>query len=249
MKNNLRKTCVCISALCMVGAVWPVAMQEKDAVSVSAVRKPEARASFSATGERLGRGAVAVRLSPDTVMVSWRYLSSDPVRTVFNVYRDGLLVTPKPVAVSTQFYDYNPSRGKSVYEVRPMIDGREKTSSGGKWTLPADAPCGYVNIPLQQPEPQTMPDGEACTYTANDASVGDLDGDGDFEIVLKWEPSNAKDNSHSGFTGTVFLDAYELDGTRLWRIDLGRNIRAGAHYTQFMVYVPGRPPCRLRSWP
>ena len=90
----------------MVGAVWPVAMQEKDAVSVSAVRKPEARASFSATGERLGRGAVAVRLSPDTVMVSWRYLSSDPVRTVFNVYRDGLLVTPKPVAVSTQFCDY-----------------------------------------------------------------------------------------------------------------------------------------------
>ena len=81
-----------------------------------------------------------------------------------------------------------------------------------------------------------MPDGEVCTYTANDASVGDLDGDGDFEIVLKWEPSNAKDNSHSGFTGTVFLDAYELDGTRLWRIDLGRNIRAGAHYTQFMVY-------------
>ena len=119
-------------------------------------------------------------------MVSWRYLSSDPVRTVFNVYRDGLLVTPKPVAVSTQFYDYNPSRGKSVYEVRPVIDGCEKTSSGGKWTLPADAPCGYVDIPLQQPEPQTMPDGEVCTYTANDASVGDLDGDGDFEIVLKW---------------------------------------------------------------
>lgn len=236
MKNNLRKTCVCISALCMVGAVWPVAMQEKDAVSLSAVRKPETRASFSATEERLGRGTVAVRLSPDTVMVSWRYLSSDPVRTVFNVYRDGLLVTPKPVAVSTQFYDYNPSRGKSVYEVRPVIDGCEKTSSGGKWTLPADAPCGYVDIPLQQPEPQTMPDGEVCTYTANDASVGDLDGDGDFEIVLKWEPSNAKDNSHSGFTGTVFLDAYELDGTRLWRIDLGRNIRAGAHYTQFMVY-------------
>ena len=101
MKNNLRKTCVCISALCMVGAVWPVAMQEKDAVSVSAVREPETRASFSATGERLGRGAVAVRLSPDTVMVSWRYLSSDPVRTVFNVYRDGLLVTPKPCLLYT----------------------------------------------------------------------------------------------------------------------------------------------------
>ena len=117
MKNNLRKTCLCISALCMAGAVWPVAMQEEDAVSACVTGRPEMKSSLSTTGERLGRGAVAVRLSPDTVMVGWRYLSSDSVRTVFNVYRDGLLVTPKPVSVSTQFYDYNPSWGKSVYEV------------------------------------------------------------------------------------------------------------------------------------
>ena len=81
-----------------------------------------------------------------------------------------------------------------------------------------------------------MPDGERCGYVASDASVADLDGDGELEIVLKWEPTNAKDNSQSGFTGTVFLDAYKLDGRRMWRIDLGRNIRAGAHYTQFMAY-------------
>ncbi|MGH3102247.1 MAG: acetyl-CoA C-acyltransferase, partial [Thermoleophilia bacterium] len=67
-------------------------------------------------------------------------------------------------------------------------------------------------------------------------AVGDLDGDGAYEIVLKWDPSNAKDNSQSGYTGNVFVDAYRLNGTRLWRIDLGRNIRAGAHYTQFQVY-------------
>ena len=81
-----------------------------------------------------------------------------------------------------------------------------------------------------------MPDGESCAYVAADASAADLDGDGEMEIVLKWDPTNAKDNSQSGFTGTVFLDAYKLDGRRMWRIDLGRNIRAGAHYTQFMVY-------------
>jgi rhamnogalacturonan endolyase len=80
------------------------------------------------------------------------------------------------------------------------------------------------------------PVGEAYTYRANDASVGDLDGDGEYEIVLKWDPSNQKDNSQSGYTGEVFVDAYKLDGTLLWRISLGRNIRAGAHYTQFMVY-------------
>ena len=76
---------------------------------------------------------------------------------------------------------------------------------------------------------------EAYTYSANDASVGDLDGDGRYEIILKWDPSNAKDNSQAGCTGNVYLDAYKLTGTRLWRIDLGPNIRAGAHYTQFVV--------------
>nr|GEZ34451.1 hypothetical protein [Tanacetum cinerariifolium] len=87
-----------------------------------------------------------------------------------------------------------------------------------------------------RPAGGTTPDGVAYTYSANDASVGDVDGDGEYEIILKWDPSNSKDNSQSGYTGNVYLDAYELDGTRLWRIDLGRNIRAGAHYTQFMVY-------------
>nr|WP_030161082.1 hypothetical protein [Glycomyces sp. NRRL B-16210] len=74
------------------------------------------------------------------------------------------------------------------------------------------------------------------TYSANDMSVGDLDGDGQYEYLVKWDPSNAKDNSQSGHTGNVFIDAYKLNGTRLWRIDLGRNIRAGAHYTQFQVF-------------
>ena len=192
--------------------------------------------SASGTGEMLGRGAVAVRVSPDTVMVGWRYLSSDPLGAAFNVYRDGLLVTPRPVAVSTQFYDYNPSRAEAFYEVRPVVDGREVAASAGRFVLPADAPTGYLDIPLEPPAPQRMPDGDSCRYTANDASVADLDGDGEFEIVLKWDPTNAKDNSHSGFTGTVFSAAYKLNGKRLWRIDMGRNIRAGAHYTQFMVY-------------
>ena len=80
------------------------------------------------------------------------------------------------------------------------------------------------------------PTGEVYTYSANDCSVGDLDGDGQYEIIVKWDPSNSKDNAQSGYTGNVYLDAYKMDGTQLWRIDLGRNIRAGAHYTQFMVY-------------
>src|SRR6185312_7678547 len=94
----------------------------------------------------------------------------------------------------------------------------------------------YLDVPISPPAGGTTPDGVSYTYSPNDASVGDLDGDGQYEIVLKWDPSNAKDNSQSGYTGNVYIDAYRLNGTRLWRIDLGRNIRAGAHYTQFQVY-------------
>ncbi|MBQ8540516.1 MAG: hypothetical protein IJ435_03470 [Clostridia bacterium] len=75
-----------------------------------------------------------------------------------------------------------------------------------------------------------------ATYSPGDASLGDLDGDGEWEIVLKWDPSNARDAASGGKTGRVFIDAYELDGTLMWRIDLGVNIRAGAHDTQFLVY-------------
>jgi rhamnogalacturonan endolyase len=100
----------------------------------------------------------------------------------------------------------------------------------------------YLRIPLMVPPGGTTPGSPTCTtanesytYSANDASAGDLDGDGAYEIILKWDPSNAKDNSQSGCTGNVYLDAYKLNGTRMWRIDLGPNIRAGAHYTQFVV--------------
>jgi rhamnogalacturonan endolyase len=120
--------------------------------------------------------------------------------------------------------------------VRPVINGVEQSASAS-FTLPANSPTQqFLSIPLQIPPGASTPSGESYTYTANDLSVGDLDGDGEYEYVLKWDPTNAKDNSQSGYTGNVYLDAYELNGTRLWRIDLGRNIRAGAHYTQFMVY-------------
>ncbi|MCD8391149.1 MAG: bacterial Ig-like domain-containing protein [Firmicutes bacterium] len=93
----------------------------------------------------------------------------------------------------------------------------------------------YFDIALDVPEDVTLADGETYSYSPNDASCGDLDGDGEYEIVVKWD-CNGQDNSNSGYTGNVYLDAYKLDGTKLWRIDLGQNIRAGAHYTQFLVY-------------
>ncbi|MDQ0834562.1 hypothetical protein QF032_006406 [Streptomyces achromogenes] len=95
---------------------------------------------------------------------------------------------------------------------------------------------GYLDVPISPPAGGRTPDGVSYTYEANDASVGDLDGDGRLDLVLKWYPTNAKDNSQSGYTGNTIADGIKLDGTRLWRVDLGRNIRSGAHYTQFQVY-------------
>jgi rhamnogalacturonan endolyase len=192
--------------------------------------------------ENLGRGVVAIRQNATDVYVGWRLLGTDPSDTSFNLYRSaggGLAVqlNPSPITDSTNFVDTGADLTQSnAYFVRPVVGGVEGAPSA-TFTLPASAPAQqYLNIPLQIPAGGTTPDGVAYTYHANDASVGDVDGDGEYEILLKWDPSNSKDNSQSGYTGNVYLDAYKLDGTRLWRIDLGRNIRAGAHYTQFMVY-------------
>ena len=94
----------------------------------------------------------------------------------------------------------------------------------------------YFDLPINTPPGGKSPDGTEYTYSANECSVGDVDGDGEYEIILKWDPSNSHDNANNGYSGNVILDCYKLNGKQLWRIDLGVNIRAGAHYTQFMVY-------------
>ena len=181
--------------------------------------------------EHLGRGVIAVRESPSTVAVSWRYLSSDPMDESFDIYRNGEKVNRHPVKHATFFQDIYKGTESVLYTVKAIKGGTESS-----YQLPADAPTGYLNIPLNRPEGGTTPAGQSYSYTPNDASIGDVDGDGEYEIILKWEPSNAHDNSHYGYTGEVYIDCYKLNGKHLWRINLGKNIRAGAHYTQFMVY-------------
>ncbi len=186
--------------------------------------------------EKPGRGVVAVRENSDTVFVDWRYLSCDAIKPTLNVSRNGKKINSSPVKEVTFYQDYYPENEKCVYTVVPVKGRKEQKEGSGSYTLPADAPIGYINIPLDVPPGGVTPAGDKYTYQANDASIGDVNGDGEYEIILKWSPTNARDNSHHGYTGNTLLDCYRLDGTRLWRIDLGRNIRSGAHYTQFMVY-------------
>lgn len=187
--------------------------------------------------ERLGRGLVAVRGEDGSAAVSWRLLATDPEGAAFHLYRSRhggapVRLTSTPLAGPTFFTDPDPGDGAPEYSVRMVKDGRDQDRAATAILSPRP----WLEIPLQPPPGGTNPDGRAWTYHANDGAIGDVDGDGVHEFVIKWEPSNAKDNSQPGTTGEVLIDCYRIDGTRLWRIDLGRNIRAGAHYTPFVVY-------------
>lgn len=179
--------------------------------------------------EKLDRGVVALTTSAG-VFISWRLLGTEPEGVRFNVYRDGRRLTAQPQAL-TSLVDAQ-GRSDSLYAVRAVIEGKELpvSSAATPWSQP------YLRVPLQKPEGGTTPDGVAYSYQLNDGAPADLDGDGQYELVVKWQPSNAKDNSQRGYTGNTYVDAYKLDGRRLWRIDLGRNIRAGAHYTHLVAY-------------
>lgn len=186
--------------------------------------------------EKLGRGVVAIRETPSEVALSWRYLSSDPIETSFNIYRNGKKIATVPATTGTFYRDAYSGKKAAHYTVKAVVDGVETDHITGNYTLPAKAPIGYIDIPLDKPADGITPAGESYSYSPNDASIGDVDGDGEYEIILKWNPSNAHDNAHDGYTGNVYFDCYRLTGERLWRIDLGHNVRAGAHYTQFMVF-------------
>ena len=181
--------------------------------------------------ERLGRGVVAL---PQTkgIFVSWRLLGTDDARTTFDVIRDG-----KTIAEGLTVTNYADEAGtaSSTYQVVSRVNGVVVETSGE--VKPWDE--AYLKLPLDRPATGAL-GGE---YTPNDCSAGDVDGDGEYEIIVKWDPSNAKDNSQSDKTDNVYIDCYKinyqlstLNSQLLWRIDLGVNIRAGAHYTQFMVY-------------
>ena len=189
--------------------------------------------------ELLNRGLIAMNRGGGNVYVGWRLLATDPANVAFNLYRStngGAAVkrNGQPITATTDFVDtgVNTAVG-NAYFVRPVINGVEQPA-GETFVLPAGATAKqHLSIPLQPPAPMTTPDGVVHTYQANDASVGDLDGDGEYEIILKWDSTPADTFAK---TANMYLDAYKLDGRRLWRMDLGKNIKTGAQFMQFIVY-------------
>ncbi|WP_432245470.1 rhamnogalacturonan lyase [Arthrobacter sp. G.S.26] len=185
--------------------------------------------------DQLDRGLVAAGTS-EGVFLSWRLLGPEATGSSetgltganFNVYRDGTRLGT--VTDSTNYLDPSGTSG-AAYTVRAVVGGVEVDASA-----PATAwNSNFVDIPLKKPADGVTPAGQAYTYSANDASVGDVDGDGQYEFIVKWDPNNSKDVSQMGYTGNTYVDTYKADGTLLHRIDLGVNIRSGAHYTQLLV--------------
>ena len=181
--------------------------------------------------ENLNRGVIAVREANDSVYIGWRLLGTEPDEIGFNLYRQSGNAKPvrlnkTPITESTNFVDVNVDFKTDIsYFVKAVLNGAEQAKSKS-FTLKANAPAQqYINIPLRTP----------AGYTPNDVSVGDLDGDGEYELVLH-QTGRSIDTPSTGISGIPIFQAYKMDGTFLWEISLGRNIREGAHYTQFMVY-------------
>lgn len=204
-------------------------------MSCMSVHPIVAQNASSSYMEHLDRGVVALPAQGKGIFVSWRMLGTDSKNVCFDVVRDD-----KVIASHIKATNYTDQDGKAAhtyqivtYQEMPKADGiapREVSQKVKPWT---DL---YKSLPIDRPKGGTTPDGRSYIYTPNDCSVGDVDGDGEYEIILKWDPSNSHDNSHNGYSGDVIFDCYKLRGKKLWRINLGKNIRAGAHYTQFLVY-------------
>ncbi len=212
-------------------------------VAVSAFsQKPNTPASQM---EKLDRGLVAIPGTNGKCFLSWRLLGTDNQNTTFRILKNGTVLRDD-ITGATSFQVTGSSTDK--FQVVTLQNGvvTETSPEVVPWKssflqIPLDRPAGGTISNWRPYDSSTKTYGSAIsqeyTYSPNDCSVGDVDGDGQYEIFVKWDPSTSQDNSiGSGNSGSVYIDCYKLDGTKLWRIDLGNNIRAGAHYTQFLVY-------------
>ena len=204
---------------------------------LTAVAALSANAQVTPTSqmEKLDRGLVVVKQSTLKKMLSWRFLGTDDWQTTFDVLKDGEVIASDLTATNYTVNDYGTSAGS--YQVVAKVNGVEvdRSNIATGWS------DYFLPVKLNRPANASNASG-SYSYSPNDCSVGDVDGDGQYELFVKWDPSNSKDNSQGGYTGNVYIDCYKFDlngvepAQMLWRIDLGVNIRAGAHYTQYMVY-------------
>lgn len=156
--------------------------------------------------EYLKRSPVAIK-SDEGVLVTWRFLGTDPEHLTFNIYRDGTKLNSQPIK-NTNYLDKGAS-ASATYDVIPVLNGAEVTEEKESAAVQEKE---YLAIPVKEREGD---------YDINDASVGDLDGDGTYEIVVRRDPANMDVTTRKEFY--PLIEAYKMDGTHLWTIDIGPN--------------------------
>ena len=198
MKKTFKRTAAFLAALTVGFAGMSMPQMQQNAL-----------AAPTQMVEYLDRGITAVNTGSG-MLVSWRFLASDADNTEFKLYRDGNLIYTSGAGKATCYLDKGGSAASS-YRVETIVGGAVKSTDT----------CGFVSNTNYFTIPMDVPAGNGCTYSPNDCATGDVDGDGVYEIFVKWDPSNSQDNSKSGYTGNVYIDCYRLTGEKLWRIDLG----------------------------
>ncbi|MDR1723209.1 MAG: hypothetical protein LBR84_04620 [Tannerella sp.] len=197
--------------------------------------------------ERLGRGVIVMPLESGKtvynhdetydrtkrkVYIGWRLLASDPDKIGFNVYRrdekgENVKINAQPVVKSTNIIDAElPDGDRFSYTVTTVIDGKESEPS---------QPYDFIFDTEVKPYKSIKFKGN---YTADRIGVGDLDGDGEMDYVVKY-PNESIDPYYTDWVpspDTYKLDAYTSKGELLWTYDMGWAIELGNWYSPYIVY-------------
>lgn len=169
--------------------------------------------------DKLDRGLIAMKVETG-VFLSWRLAGEEYYGTEFNVYRDGTKLNDTPLAISC-FTD----KGGTVsarYTVRAVVNGEEQEP------CKAVAPWNnsYKEIKLTHL-------GIKSRLCPNDATCADVDGDGELEILIKYDNIDEMEQSYPKYGPTIggvvtgeysIFECLKLDGTRLWWVNCGPNM-------------------------
>ena len=194
--------------------------------------------------EKLDRGLVALEREDGSVFLSWRLLDSDPEEMAFRVGRMSyyprsrtpyIILTKGEPYRRTNFVEKNlkPGRGMRTchyilwgYSERKGLNSEERLGEVVIELKGSAKP--YITIPLKG------------DYDFQKVGIADLDGDGAYEYVIKQPNFNTDPYQQPGYwkrsTTTYKLEAYRIDGTRMWRYDMGWSIEAGIWYSPWIVY-------------